>query len=188
MLIGTNTGSVYYAVSDDGKSFFFSSEFYIAKNLADPGKGFAGFGNAKVRQLKNGNGLLVHLNDLKIEEFGLSGNMAELSLAAPAVEPLLQTQRRIELEYERQEERRQQLRRCTRCILPETMPFIAFDEEGVCNYCRNYQVRYLAGPRCPRGRAGASAPRQRRAPTASWRSAAAATAATGCTTSRTSSA
>ena len=31
------------------------------------------------------------------------------------------------------------LRRCTRCILPETMPFIEFDEEGVCNYCRNYK-------------------------------------------------
>lgn len=31
------------------------------------------------------------------------------------------------------------LRRCTRCILPETMPFIDFDEGGVCNYCRNYR-------------------------------------------------
>lgn len=36
------------------------------------------------------------------------------------------------------------LRRCTRCILPETMPFIEFDEEGVCNYCRSYnKVNYL---------------------------------------------
>jgi len=30
------------------------------------------------------------------------------------------------------------LRRCSRCLLPETFPFIAFDEEGVCNYCANY--------------------------------------------------
>lgn len=30
------------------------------------------------------------------------------------------------------------LRRCTKCILPETMPFIEFDEQGVCNYCRFY--------------------------------------------------
>lgn len=28
------------------------------------------------------------------------------------------------------------LRRCTRCILPETYPGISFDDEGVCNYCR----------------------------------------------------
>ena len=30
------------------------------------------------------------------------------------------------------------MRRCTRCILPETMPYIRFDEAGVCNYCLNY--------------------------------------------------
>jgi len=32
-----------------------------------------------------------------------------------------------------------ELRRCTKCILPETMPFIEFDSEGVCNYCKNYK-------------------------------------------------
>ena len=30
------------------------------------------------------------------------------------------------------------LRRCTKCLLPETMPFILFDGGGVCNYCRRY--------------------------------------------------
>lgn len=34
------------------------------------------------------------------------------------------------------------LRRCTCCILPETFPFIYFDEQGVCNYCKNYQPKY----------------------------------------------
>ena len=33
------------------------------------------------------------------------------------------------------------LKRCTKCILPETMPFISFDEKGVCNYCKNYKLR-----------------------------------------------
>jgi len=28
------------------------------------------------------------------------------------------------------------MKRCTRCILPETFPGIKFDEEGVCQYCR----------------------------------------------------
>jgi tRNA(Ile)-lysidine synthase TilS/MesJ len=28
------------------------------------------------------------------------------------------------------------MRRCTRCVLPETFPGIQFDEEGVCQYCR----------------------------------------------------
>ena len=32
------------------------------------------------------------------------------------------------------------LRRCSKCVLPETMPFIDFDVDGVCNYCRRYQA------------------------------------------------
>ena len=27
------------------------------------------------------------------------------------------------------------LRRCSKCVLPETFPFISFDQNGVCNYC-----------------------------------------------------
>ncbi|MCW3985545.1 MAG: hypothetical protein NWE91_03935 [Candidatus Bathyarchaeota archaeon] len=29
--------------------------------------------------------------------------------------------------------------RCTKCILPETFPGIEFDEDGVCNYCLDYE-------------------------------------------------
>lgn len=39
------------------------------------------------------------------------------------------------------------LRRCTRCILPSTMPFIRFDTEGVCNYCLNYSPRNIPRPK-----------------------------------------
>ena len=31
------------------------------------------------------------------------------------------------------------LRRCSKCLLPETFPGINFDKNGVCNYCRNYE-------------------------------------------------
>jgi len=32
------------------------------------------------------------------------------------------------------------LKRCTKCLLPETMPFIQFDSKGICNYCINYKL------------------------------------------------
>ena len=38
------------------------------------------------------------------------------------------------------------LRRCTRCILPETMPYISFDAQGVCNYCKHYRPRNKPRP------------------------------------------
>ena len=31
------------------------------------------------------------------------------------------------------------LNRCNNCILPETFPFIIYDNEGICNYCRFYK-------------------------------------------------
>jgi len=39
------------------------------------------------------------------------------------------------------------LRRCVRCVLTETMPFITFDDEGVCNYCTNYRPRNAPKPK-----------------------------------------
>ena len=40
-----------------------------------------------------------------------------------------------------------ELKRCTKCILPETMPYIKFDSKGVCNYCNNYKLRNIPKPK-----------------------------------------
>jgi glutamine---fructose-6-phosphate transaminase (isomerizing) len=37
--------------------------------------------------------------------------------------------------------------RCTKCLLPETMPFIKFHKDGICNYCKNYQPRNNPKPK-----------------------------------------
>ena len=44
------------------------------------------------------------------------------------------------------EYKRHNIRRCTRCILPETMPYIRFDGAGVCNYCHTYKPRNRPRP------------------------------------------
>ena len=43
-------------------------------------------------------------------------------------------------------EKIKQLKRCTKCILPETFPFIEYDEKGECNYCKNYKIKNQARP------------------------------------------
>lgn len=35
------------------------------------------------------------------------------------------------------------LKRCTKCLLPETFPFIHFDQNGICNICNNYTPKNL---------------------------------------------
>ena len=31
------------------------------------------------------------------------------------------------------------MKTCMRCVLPENFPGIRFDEDGVCNFCRDYK-------------------------------------------------
>ena len=40
-----------------------------------------------------------------------------------------------------------ELVRCTKCLLPSTMPFIKYDNQGVCNYCHNYKLRNQPRPK-----------------------------------------
>ena len=37
------------------------------------------------------------------------------------------------------------LKRCTKCILPETYPFIKFNSNNVCNFCENYKKQNFLG-------------------------------------------
>ncbi|MCP4155818.1 MAG: hypothetical protein GY757_49290, partial [bacterium] len=37
------------------------------------------------------------------------------------------------------------IRRCSKCLMPETTTFIEFDENGVCNYCRNHEPVEILG-------------------------------------------
>ncbi len=37
------------------------------------------------------------------------------------------------------------MKRCARCVFPETVPQITFDDKGVCNHCRTFQEQSLLG-------------------------------------------
>lgn len=134
MWLGTNTGSVHYVVNNERTGFFFASERQICEELVEGPRALAGFTGAAIRQLMPGHGLALTLDTLAAREFAFAEE-----LRAPQVAPMLATQRGIEDKAWRIEEARRNIRRCSRCLLPETMPFIAYDAEGVCNYCHNHQ-------------------------------------------------
>ena len=41
--------------------------------------------------------------------------------------------------YDQELYRHSKLKRCSKCILLETYPYISFDKDGVCNFCNNYE-------------------------------------------------
>jgi glutamine---fructose-6-phosphate transaminase (isomerizing) len=52
---------------------------------------------------------------------------------------MLAVQREVEEKSSRAQQAQKMMRRCAKCLLPETMPFIAYDTGGVCNYCHSYK-------------------------------------------------
>lgn len=48
-------------------------------------------------------------------------------------------------EYHKAKAKIDTLQRCTKCVLPETFPFITFDQNGVCNFCNHYHSKLPLG-------------------------------------------
>ncbi len=141
MLLATNTGSLYLYQGRSEPATLFASERYILKRFLQTSRWLPGGKDGEIRQLGPGWGCLVDLDRGRSREFPLEpSHPAPRPTSRPAP-------RRLPLHdlASYHEERRQNLRRCTRCVLPETFPLIEFDEQGVCNYCRDYEPINLQG-------------------------------------------
>jgi glucosamine--fructose-6-phosphate aminotransferase (isomerizing) len=140
LVLATNTGSLYLGHLADGSGVFFASERAIVEQLISGSNKLLGFEAAEIHHLRPGQGMMIPLTTCELQRFVVEprGNDGHPTLARPAVEPMLSVQRDVEEKSTRQREAMRSLRRCSRCLLPETMPFICYDSEGVCNYCHNY--------------------------------------------------
>ncbi len=126
LLLFSNNGSLY--VGDTGGGLVFSSEKYPLEQIEATG----------IRQI---------LNDVVIVDVPTQEAPVELSEWKDRSVNLVPG-----LGFSAEEEAllvypKPDFRRCTRCILPETMPYIAFDEQGVCNYCHTYKPRNHPRPK-----------------------------------------
>lgn len=116
----SNNGSLY-AGEKEG-CFFFSSESYPLTSI----------GCKKITQIKKVLEIKVPVCEGKVSQREVASKHRPNLL--PQVLPSVAEEKM--LEYPTPD-----LKRCTKCILPETMPYIRFDNEGVCNYCENYTTR-----------------------------------------------
>jgi glutamine---fructose-6-phosphate transaminase (isomerizing) len=126
LLLFSNNGSLY--VGRTGTTVYFASESYPLTQI----------GCTSIEQI---------MRDAAIIDI-------PTSVAAPRVvdrrerkTDLIPTLGRSLAEEKLLKYRHHTLRRCTRCVLPETMPFIRFDNDGVCNYCLNYKPRNRPRPK-----------------------------------------
>jgi hypothetical protein len=133
LTLATNTGDLYYAHLPQLDCTVFASERYILTQV------LTDFPNASIAWLLPGKMVSIHLSDLTMThgewKHAVTHPTAHdfpVLLQKPANEKLLRYNPK----------NLAALKRCTRCILPETFPFIHFDHDGVCNYCHGYTPKY----------------------------------------------
>lgn len=153
--LATNTGDLYYVDRLDEGFLVFASERYILEAavrtlLAAPPVQWLPPGHAITLDLASSNDIfpfrLADPNSTTLPERAAPlrrGPTAHADVVSGlARAPAVSTKAADESLVRYGEENLAKLRRCSRCILPETFPFIAFDVQGVCNYCRSYKPRY----------------------------------------------
>jgi asparagine synthetase B (glutamine-hydrolysing) len=136
VLLATNTGSLFQLTSADGKIIAFASERFILQRLLDEAEFSAALGECHLEQVKAGHALAVHLDGMKRHAFALSAKTS-----APADF----TPNGHHVEIVDRSSKSQSLKRCVKCILPETYPFVDFDANGVCHYCRTWKKIEVKG-------------------------------------------
>ena len=154
IVVGTSNGSMYLWISADKNTVVFASERLIVEQTA---KRLQKKGDVPVvHQLIPGKAFSVDLTNVSVENFSLSGEHSQHPLNNARIDrkltqiPINQKLKvakhavnneivNIERLMSFDEKSIRQIKRCTKCLLPETFPFISFDVNGVCQICRNYQ-------------------------------------------------
>ena len=118
LILLSNNGSLYYGY--DGDSLFFASELNSLKmlNIIEPKKIL---GEGKIFDIPKSE------NKIEIKDYRKN----RLNLV-PHFNIVNEEDKLLKYDTH-------SIIRCTNCILPSTMPYIKFDEKGVCNYCKNYK-------------------------------------------------
>lgn len=126
VLLFSNNGSLY--IGYIGADIYFASERYVLDKI----------GCTDVLQIKEESVIL----DIPVSnsDFTIHDEKRRVENLIP--EFAINKSEEALLKYEKID-----IKRCTKCILPETMPFIKFDDRGVCNYCNHYQLRNNPKPK-----------------------------------------
>jgi glucosamine--fructose-6-phosphate aminotransferase (isomerizing) len=152
-VLATNNGSLYLCPDDAGEQIVFTSEKSILQRFLKTAEEFA---EEKIQWIKPYTGVSINYYPFRYEFFSLEKGRGEpgeqqqkretpfeiknYSVTGPGdAVPVIQENRTKAGILEYDIETVNQLKRCTKCILPATFPFIVFDSRGECNYCRNYQ-------------------------------------------------
>jgi len=155
IVLATNNGSLYFYRDND--NYGFASE----KNIMERYCSYANIDFSTIRHINAGEALIIDIISLKDKLYDVIDGSEDVT-----VRPTTRKRTIIEIDsifpprnlfslrrvkpldvipmpYKEHESRVaasvDKLKRCKRCLLPATFPFIEFDSEGVCSICWDYK-------------------------------------------------
>jgi len=163
VLLSTNNGSLYYASNNKDFLIFASEGYILNKLILDLGVEFV-TGKLIVEKLQSNSSLSIDINNFKLFCFKINEEShekinedkiktIEYNVFSTSIKgnnnykSIIIDEERFYFEIQNFKLRTllqynldaiNKLKRCTKCVLPETFPYIEFDGNGVCNYCNNY--------------------------------------------------
>jgi glutamine---fructose-6-phosphate transaminase (isomerizing) len=138
--LSSNCGSLYYYC--DNKNLIYCSEKHILLNFLIKSKSISSNKNNLIKQISNK--LIIYTDDLSIFlEFDIDSKVENNNINKKL--NISTSKFKIFDNITDSNNRRENLKRCTKCILPSTYPFIEFDKNGVSNFYRNYKKQNYLG-------------------------------------------
>ncbi len=133
LFLASNTGSLYLYKDYESKTVIFFSErraleVFLSKHHFKVSK------NGSICQVNLKNSVLIDLEDCSTIEFNLLESLRPQKYKNNPVKG------KIDIF-----DVKKNLIRCSKCVLPNTYPYIKFDAKGVCNYCTSYNPDKLLG-------------------------------------------
>lgn len=167
-VLATNNGSLY-TIHNNKDIVFFASEKHMLNEFAKK-VDLSDVGNYTQQQIKTNHGMIIDLDNFNIKDFAFHEthltakekintqkypiNISSIKSEKEQLSTVIDLNY-IHLNPKAEKEKAllhypidkiKELKRCTKCLLPETFPFINYDEHGECNYCKNYKKKNQAKP------------------------------------------
>lgn len=135
LTLATNTGSLFVIKNKNPEMFVFASEKYILKKITKDNQ----LNDGIVQQVRAGSAMSINISrkreKIKFSIVDISSKENSKANTSSYVLPFNNSIKTLK-KHQPPLSAIKKIKRCSKCILPITMPFISFDKKGVCNFCK----------------------------------------------------
>jgi len=129
MALATNYGSIYTLSLSGSGIFLFASERYILESILVKRRFANKVSPCEIQALEPNCSMIIPFDDVIPQSytFDQPGEVVAKLSSTPI------------LKITSDSDNMSSIVRCTKCVLPNSYPLIKFDQDGICNYCRDHQ-------------------------------------------------